>query len=1426
MSPGVTEIEARLAGAEDLYPMSDIELGMVYHSLEDPGLYHSQMLIPLRDSTFDLERLRQALRLLAGKHPILRTGLNPTGFEEPIQIVYRQVEPDLYCEDLGHLNQSAQEQRLRAFLAEDLASPFVFHQPPLWRVRVFSLDGADHCLAWVMHHAITDGWSTACLVTELREIYQRLAREPGFAPTPLACTYRDFVVQELVDKRDPESLAFWRREMADSPRLVLERKPYKALDTSPSGLHRHELGPGLLAELKLTAMRHELDLKSLCFTAYAWLLRMLAMDDEIVCGLVTNTRPLCQDGERLAGCFLNTIPVRLALPAGQTWREHARRVAAKLSLLKRYERVPLREIARAAGVRGEQGNPFFDVIFNFVNFHVLEGVPVQERTMRFHIEGHAATNTWLDFTVSTTLDSFSLEIIHRQDVFDVDDIKRLCGYYETILHRLAREPQIVARKLDLLPEAERRRLLIEFNATNHPHPETARTLAELFEEQVTRAPHAPAARFGDEVLTYAELNQRANALAKCLKDLGLGPDKVAALMLRRSLAMPVAIWGVLKAGGAYLPIDPDYPAARVDYMLADSGAAVLISSTDLAPQARGQGRPPLVLADDQALADASIDNPPPVNRPGDLAYIIYTSGSTGQPKGAMIEHRALINRVKWMQRRYPIGPGDVILQKTPYTFDVSVWEQIWWALEGAQVCFLVPGGEKDPQAIIDAVAATGVTVMHFVPSMLQAFLGFLAADPARRLSRLACLRQIFASGEALTPAQVNQCNRLLYDHHGVRLANLYGPTEAAIDVTWFDCESATDLDAVPIGRPIDNIHLHILDRASELQPPGIPGELCISGIGLARGYLNNPALTAEKFVANPLAEPGPGQAFARVYRTGDLARWRDDGNLEFLGRLDHQVKIRGLRIEPGEIENRLAEFPPVGQCLVTTVGAPSAPQLAAYIVPDPMIAPLALRLLALESDGGAAWRERMVLPNGLPVYMINRRETEFMFDEIFRRRCYHWPVLSLPDDAVVLDIGANLGLFSLWLGRLRPGARFLACEPIPELHAILALNCRLHGLDAQALNLGLGAADAVVEFHYHPQATILSSAHPDPEQELAAVRAFLGDEANRRDANHRAALDQVLAHRLHGHTVPCRVRPLSAVMAEAGLSRVDLLKIDVERAELEVLAGIAEADWPRIGQIVMEVHEQGDRLERVVGLIRSHGLWVSIRRDDGLAGAGLCNLFAQSPDWRASTSAADLSVTELERLARGPLETWPTPEAILREARSHLGATLPDYMVPSHFVPLSRFPLTGSGKIDRKSLPLPAGPSQGGMVGQGPRDALEHSLAQIFSRALARDDVAPSPESIDIHAGFFELGGDSLKCIAILSELGPIIGLEISMPELLANLNVAKLAALVRERRSAAVGPEADATTPGPSPSPGRHRLAHRGQLLRSQPRDREEGRL
>jgi len=453
--------------------------------------------------------------------------------------------------------------------------------------------------------------------------------------------------------------------------------------------------------------------------------------------------------------------------------------------------------------------------------------------------------------------------------------------------------------------------IAEFNRTEMPFPDNV-TLQALIEAQVARHASDIAVicdhdkTFGVPSLTYAQLNDRANQLAHLLRAEGVRPGDIVALMVERSFAMIIGILGIVKAGAAYLPVSADNPPDRIAYLLKDGGVKILLVHQKTTSRAAFEGL--IINLDDPDVYRGSIANPVSLNTPQDLAYVIYTSGSTGKPKGVMIEHRSLVNRLHWMQHAYPIGEHDVILQKTPYSFDVSVWELFWWALPGAKLCFLMPGGERNPLAIVETIRKHNVSVMHFVPSMLNVFLEYLEGKMATVLASLASVRRVFASGEALTPSHVKKFNDIWGSRTAVRLTNLYGPTEATVDVTYFDCPTQNEFDTIPIGRPIHNIKLCVI-RDGQPVAIGEPGELCIAGIGLARGYLNNAALTAEKFTDNP-ANPGE-----RIYRTGDVARWLPDGNIEYLGREDHQVKIRGLRIELGEIENTIREYPGITNCV-------------------------------------------------------------------------------------------------------------------------------------------------------------------------------------------------------------------------------------------------------------------------------------------------------------------------------------------------------------------------------------------------------------------------------------------------------------------------------------------------------------------------------
>jgi amino acid adenylation domain-containing protein len=453
-------------------------------------------------------------------------------------------------------------------------------------------------------------------------------------------------------------------------------------------------------------------------------------------------------------------------------------------------------------------------------------------------------------------------------------------------------------------------IIAQFNRTEAQFPDSA-TLQELIEAQIDAHASDTAVicdhdkTFGAASLTYSQLNDKVNQLAHVLRAEGVGPGHIVAIMVERSFAMIIGVLAVVKAGAAYLPVSPDNPPERIDYMLKDGRVKILLVHGRTAGRFAFQGL--TFDLDDAANYRGATTNPIVLNKPQDLTYVIYTSGSTGKPKGVMIEHRALVNRLHWMQHAYGIGGNDVVLQKTPYGFDVSVWEIFWWAMQGAKLCFLMPGGEKNPLAIAETIKRHRVSVLHFVPSMLNVFLEYLDGKDAAIVERLASVRQVFASGESLTPNHVRKFNNIWGSKTGARLTNLYGPTEATVDVSYFDCPTHNDFEIIPIGRPIHNLKLYII-RDGRQMAIGEGGELCIAGVGLARGYMNNPALTDEKFTDNPV---NPGE---RIYRTGDIARRLPDGNIEYLGREDHQVKIRGLRIELGEIESTIREYPGIGDC--------------------------------------------------------------------------------------------------------------------------------------------------------------------------------------------------------------------------------------------------------------------------------------------------------------------------------------------------------------------------------------------------------------------------------------------------------------------------------------------------------------------------------
>ena len=956
------------------------------------------------------------------------------------------------------------------------------------------------------------------------------------------------------------------------------------------------------------------------------------------------------------------------------------------------------------------------------------------------------------------------------------------GERQTILKAIAADPLQGLSKSQLLSEAECQQLLVEWNDTARYYPRN-NCIHHLFEAQAHKTPEAVAVIFEEERLSYAELNERANQLAHYLIEQGVGVEQLVGILLTRSVQMVISLLAVLKAGAAYVPLDAEYPPDRLRYMIEDGGIQRVITMDQISDRLHSTGVQPAgarlipldVLIDE--IACCSTENPHTDVALDNLSYVIYTSGSTGKPKGAMNTHRGISNRLLWMQEQYQLTKADRVLQKTPFSFDVSVWEFFWPLLVGAPLVLARPGGHQDASYLVRLIIEQEVTTVHFVPAMLQVFLD------EKTVSNCWSLRRVICSGEAL-PVTLQE--RFFEKLASVELHNLYGPTEAAVDVTYWACRPGTDYRTVPIGRPLANTQIYLLDQHLSPSPIGVPGELYIGGVGLGRGYYHRPELTAESFIPNPFNSEGG----TRLYRTGDLARFLPDGNIEFLGRIDHQIKLRGLRIELGEIETVLAQHLAVQEAIVVVREyGPADQRLVAYLIPAQDQALVVRRLLEFEAAGLIQPQSKYELPNGMMVVQLNGGETDFLYQELFEDQSYFKHGIELEPGACVFDVGANIGLFSLFVGQVCPDADLYAFEPIPPVCDVLRINTALYGLRAQVYECGLSRKTGSEQFTYYPHLSIISGRFPKVAEEREVVRSFwLAKEGKKGKAEQteleNALLDELLDERLSSDNFMCQTRTISEVIAENDIKRIDLLKIDVEKSELDVLAGIAKDDWEKIQQIVIELHDIEGRLEYVKRLLAMHGYKIEVEQDRTLQTTKLYNIYAR----RGAEGRSDCG--EAACLKVHGEQRWSSPERLIASVQRYLSERLPEYMVPSGYVLLHQWPLTPSGKVDRRALPMPHfGGSEFDNSFVAPCNSVERALAEIFAEVLGLKRVS-------IHDDFFKLGGHSLLATQVASRVRDILQIELSVNDVFEQRTVARLAERIqldsqkeRSKPSAAIAP-------------------------------------
>jgi amino acid adenylation domain-containing protein len=893
--------------------------------------YHIARAISV-DDELDADALARALHKLVARHAALRTTFS---FQDaqPLQHVYEQMEPGWCKEDISSLSDAD----IRERLTEEANRPFELEHGPLIRLHLFRKSPREHILLLTLHHIIADLWSLAVIFRELGLLYaaETAGRDASLAPSALR--YTDYVHWQhrmLRGEQGERLWSYWKEQMSgELPVLNLPTdRPRPATQTFAGSSENFRLDAELTRGLRQLCADHGTTLYVGLLTAFQILLHYHTRQEEIIVGSPMIERNLPELAE-LVGYFVNPVPLRARISGQASFIELLRAAQQTVRDAFQHQDYPFDLLVeRLQPEREANRSPIFQamlVMRTLFKADALTALALNEDGAALELGGLSCRSITLEtsaaqfdltLAVAELEDHLGASLEYNTDLFDVATIERLISHFKTLLAGIVDNPQRTIADLPLLSAPERREMLSDWNATDVEYPPHL-LLHRLIELQAERTLNATAVQFGQERLTYAELNGRADALAKHLRRLGVGPDRVVGICVERSLEMMVGLLGILKAGGAYLPLDPTYPVERLSFMLEDAGARLLLTHALTAGRLPAPQAVEVNLSEWQPASEAAFgdDNQHETCCADNLAYVIYTSGSTGRPKGVMIAHGGITNRLLWMQDAYRLTPRDTVLQKTPLAFDVSVWELFWPLIVGARLVVAPPRAHTDPERLSQVIRESEVSIVHFVPSMLRMFL------EAEGVAEVKSLRLVVCSGEALSPTLVER----FFERFDADLENLYGPTEASVDVTFQRCEKEHSGASIPIGRPIANTQIYLLDERLHPVPIGVPGELYIAGRGLARGYLNRAELTAESFVPNPFSDK-PGE---RIYRTGDLTRYRSDGVIEFLGRIDHQVKIRGNRIELGEIETVLKQHADVSDAaVITRKASANDQQLVAYIV--------------------------------------------------------------------------------------------------------------------------------------------------------------------------------------------------------------------------------------------------------------------------------------------------------------------------------------------------------------------------------------------------------------------------------------------------------------------------------------------------------------
>ncbi|HSE17007.1 MAG TPA: amino acid adenylation domain-containing protein [Pyrinomonadaceae bacterium] len=1297
--------------------------------------YYSQCTV-LIEGELDKAALREALEKVVVRHEILRTTFHALpGVDIPIQAIKTNVVFDYREADFSDFDAEEQQAEIEKLSLEDRQAAWKFDDGPLARFSLITLSNNRYVLVATLPSLCADGWSLKVLVRDLS-----LAYAASYASDDEVVQYADFSAWQTKLLESDEAIAareYWRGQiqlLSPVSNLPFEKSDDTASKFDPSSIAL-QIPPD--AAPKLFAISNACDVSAAEFLLACWqtLLWKLTRNSDIVTGFISNGRryePL----QTALGLYAKSIPFHTHFENDFLFSDVLKSVSRAVRDLHTQEDCFLWN----ESVSASEDPPFFSGAFEYEDYEEK----LESRGVCFSLIHHQSIVERFKLSLSCVRLPQSISLFLRFDAarFDRESVELLSTYFSCLLESAVANPELPLAKLDILGPDLTAKVLLDWNNTDRRYPDTS-SIHQLLEDQARQSPERIAVKFLQQSISFSELNASANRLAHHLISKGAQPEARVVLFLERSIDMISSLWAVWKSGAALVPLDVTQPRARLKVMLDQANPSLIVTHRELVPSLPDTEAAVIALDEETVageISQCSAENSHRAVHSNNLAYLIFTSGSTGLPKAAMVEHHSVVNLLQALNDAVYEGQKGSVTLNGSLAFDGSIKQVI--QLAAGHTLVIVPDQIRvDGKALIDFLREEELDVLETTPSQLNLLLDAGLLDGSGFTPS-----KILVGGEAIDRRLWQQINDA-----PIKFFNLYGPTECTVDATTVEVSNYRTTPV--IGKPLPNVRLYVLDSTLSPVPIGVPGVLFIAGVGVGRGYFERPELTAEKFLPDPFAHNG-----ARMYCTADVVKYLADGSLVFVGRADRQVKVRANRVEPGEIEAVLLSLPEIKQAVVVPRQDASQTRLIAYFVP---------------ADQENLDKDDYVLDNGMSIAHQNREETDALYEEIFLQRGYERGRVAIPaGDTVVIDVGANIGMFTLYAASRNPRAKIYAIEPIPDLCEKLRENVRRYAPDAAVRQFAMAHIAGVEEFTFYSKMSVLSSMSKfdslSDDQEL--LRTLLENEQLRGSQDAAELLQhsaELFDWRLEASKVVCPVKTVSQLIAEENIQHVGLLKIDVQRAEIEVLRGINNEDWSKIDQIVIEVHDKSGnsahgKLAVARRFLQRKGYRVEVEQEDRLAGTDRFNLYCVRNDVTL-TPAPYTERLQLSRPAHRPSLTSTQLKLFLKDR-------LPEYMIPAHIVKLKHLPLNQNGKVDIDALPDPNQEPDYEPQNYQPWSAYEEIVAGIWEDVLDVK-VRSTAET------FFDLGGHSLLAARVASRARDVLKVELPLRTLFEKPSLGALAA-------------------------------------------------